>query len=284
MHAQSNARSAEALFTEALRSPNNRELLEELRLRANEILTLIEHSDRFGPSDEELSQIDEGWIATCYEAIYGALAVREVSGDVEEEFYATADDEESVGRAFGQSLMTIDREDIRRFEIGLVYLPSIVPAEEEELLKTPSARGAGPYALPLARVGLTPLSIFYATEGVSYLIERLVEQELLPIDNSILLDSNEVLVNNEPHEVLTWDLTIDEIRRLAVCNGVTAVGIYHWLVQVAQYRPYLFAGFKCAPVDRLAVRLSKSEKRFENLYQRWGFEDTHAEFEEVATR
>jgi hypothetical protein len=264
------ANSAETLFTEALKSPNNLELLEKVRLHADEILASMESSDQFGPSDDELSGIDHEWLAACY----NALANEKVFG-VEEEFYATADDEECVGRAFSEGLTTINREDIWQFET-FASLPDIEPEEVEELLKTPSAIGAGCLAEPLARVGLTPLSVFYGTEAVSYLIERLMDQELIPSDNAILLEADDLLVNEEHHDVLTWDLTIDEIRRLSVCNRETAVELYHWLIQVAQYRPYLFAGFKGDPAaESLAVRLSRSEKKFENLYPRWGFGHEH---------
>lgn len=271
------AKSPEALFTEALKSANNVELLEEVRLHAEEILTGIASSDRFGPSDDELSGIDDEWLAACYDA----LANEKVAG-VEEEFYATADDEKSVGLAFTQALMTIQREDIWQFET-FASLPDIEPEEVNELLETPSAQGAGCAAEPLARIGLTPLSIFYGTEAVAYLIERLMDQELVQVDSAILLEASDLLVNEEHHDVLTWDLTIDEIRRLSICNRETAVAIYHWLLQVAQYRPYIFAGFKSDPAaEGLAVRLSRSEMKFENLYQRWGFEHVPATCEEAA--
>lgn len=272
-------KSAEALFTEALMSTNNQELLEQVRLHADEILEAMAPSTQFGPSDEELNDIDDEWLGACY----NALAAGKVSEDVEEEFYATADDEESVGRAFTQALMTINRDDIRQFKTGLSSLPIIAPEDVEELLETPSAKGAGDYALPLARIGLTPLSVFYGTEAVSYLIERLMDQELVPRDNVILLEASDVLVNEEHHHVLTWDLTIDEIRRLSICNWETSVELYRWLIQVAQYRPYIFAGFKGDPAsDGGGVRLSPDEMKFENLYQRWGVEQVRARVEETA--
>lgn len=272
------AKSAEALFTEALKSANNLELLEQVGLHAEEILAVMESSDQFGPSDDELSSIDDEWLAVCY----NALANKKVS-EVEEEFYATADDEESVGRAFSQALLTINRDDIRNFDT-FKSLPGIEPAEAMELLQTPSAQGAGSDAEPLARIGLTPLSVFYGTEAVSYLIERLMDQELVPRDTVILLEAGDLLVNEEHHNVLTWDLTIDEIRRLSICNRDTAVELYRWLIQVAQYRPYIFVGFKSDPaVEGLAVRLSSSDMKFENLYQRWGFEHESATCEEAVT-
>jgi hypothetical protein len=266
-------RSAEALFTAAVKSRDDLELLEQVRLHAYEILAEMASATQFGPSDEELNDIDDEWLGACY----NALAARKITDDIAEEFYATADDEESVGRAFSEALMTINRADIRQFETGLASLPSIAPEEVEELLQTPSAKGAGDDAIPLARIGLTPLSVFYGTEAVSYLIERLMDQEFVPRDNVILLDVDDVLVNEERHDVLTWDLTIDEIQRLSICNQETSVQLYRWLIQVAQYKPYLFAGFKGDPAgDGGGVRLSPNDTRFENLYQRWGFEHVRA--------
>ena len=278
MSTKPSAKSAEALFTEALKSANHQKLLEQVGLHAKEILAAMAASDQFGPSDDELSGIDNEWLGACYNAL-----ANETVSEVEEEFYATADDEESVGTAFSQALMSINRDDIRNFKT-FNSLPSIEPAEAMELLQTPSAQGAGSDAEPLARVGLTPLSVFYGTEAVSYLIERLMYQELVPRDNTILLEAHDLLVNEEHHDVLTWDLTIDEIRRLSVCNQETAVELYHWLVQVAQYRPYIFAGFKGDPAaEGSAVRLCATEKKFEDLYQRWGFEQVAASVEEAAT-
>lgn len=266
----------ESLFTEALRSPNNLEILERVRSHAKDILAGLESSEHFGPSDEELCGIDEAWLAACYDALAVAL-----SPDTEDGFYATAADEESVGRAFGEALMTVDREEIQLLKT-LSSLPAVEREEEQELLRTPSSKGAGLYAVPLARVGLTPLSIFHATEAVSYLIERLVDQQLLPAEPSILLSEADVLVDEVHHDVLTWALVVDEIRRLSVCNLETAVEIYRWLIQVAQYRPYVFSGFKCDPADwGQAVCLTNSELRFDDLYKRWGFENVKAL--EVAT-
>jgi hypothetical protein len=271
--------SAESLFREALRSPNNLDLLERVRIHAGDILAGLESPDEFGPSDDELSDIDEAWLAACYDA----LAVSKLSLDVEEEFYATGGDEESVGRAFSQGLMTVDRKDIQRFD-SLASLPPVEREEQEELLSTPSAKGAGSYALPLARVGLTPLSMFYATESVSYLIERLVDQDLLPVRTSILFRNTDVLVDEAEHEVLTWDLVVDEIRRLSVCNSETAIGIYQWLIQVAQYRRFVFSGVECDPAEGgRAVRLTSSEVRFDNLYQRWGLEKVKPVFESAVS-
>jgi len=266
-------RSAEALFTEALKSRNDPELLKQIRFHADEILAEMASATQFGPSDEELNDIDDEWLGACY----NALAAEKITDDVTEEFYATADDEESVGRAFSQALMTINRADIRQFETDLASLPSIAPEEVEELLQTPSAKGAGYDAIPLARIGLTPLSVYYGTEAVSYLIQRLMDQELVPRDKAILLHAEDVLVDEERHEVLTWELTIDEIQRLSICSHETSVQLYRWLIQVAQYKPYLFAGFKSDPADDGGgVRLYANDARFENLYQRWGFEQVRA--------
>lgn len=266
-------RSAEALFTEALKSRNDLQLLEQIRFHADLILAEMASAIQFGPSDEELNDIDDEWLGACY----NALAAEKMIDDVTEEFYATADDEESVGRAFSQGLMTINRADIRQFKSDLAFLPSIAPEEVEELLQTPSAKGAGYDAIPLARIGLTPLSVYYGTEAVSYLIQRLMDQDLVPRDDVIFLGADEVLVDEERHEVLTWELTIDEIQRLSICSHETSVQLYRWLIQVAQYKPYLFAGFKSDPAgDGGGVRLYANDTRFENLYQRWGFEQVRA--------
>ena len=268
MSAKVTVPSAESLFTEALRSPDNPEILEKIQTRREEILEALENADRFLLLDEELNSIDNAWLGKCYEALGVAPLVSKDEG----EFYATADAEESLGRAFSEGLMTIGREDIQGF-LTLAVLPRIHLEEALELLRTPAAVGAGDYSIPLARVGLTPLSMFYATEAVSYLIERLVNQELVPSEPQILLEEENVLVNRDSHEILTWGLVVDEIQRLSVCEFETAVGVYRWLVQVAQYRPYLFSGFKCSPAKKgQAVALTGTEIRFENLYQRWGFE------------
>lgn len=271
------AKSAEALLTEALKSANNQELLEQVRLHADEILAGIARSDQFGPEDDELVDLDNEWLARCYNAL-----TNEKVSESEEEFYATADDEESVGKAYSQALMAIDRDDIRRLQ-GFESLPAIDEAEAAELLETPAAQGAGSDAEPLARVGLTPLSVFYGTEAVSYLIERLIDQELIPRDNTILLKDGDLLVNDEHHDVLSWTLLTDEVRRVAVCDRETAVELYRWLIQVAQYRPYIFAGFEAEPVAQgAAVRLSAIDNKFANLYQRWGIGHVQVPTEEAA--
>src|SRR5262249_12201220 len=143
-----------------------------------------------------------------------------------------------------------------------------------DLLSTPAVRAALPFSRYLAESGLTPLSIFYAMDGVSYLIERLIKQGRINRTAHVILAEETVSVDQREHEVLTLDLIIDEIGEVSACGGETARGIYKWLIQVAQYKPFLFPGFRCEPArDGNGVHLFTTPMSFENLFQRWGLDD-----------
>lgn len=183
--------------------------------------------------------------------------------------------EEEIGKAFKDYLVNGLPYELRYFERLVVCFPYVDEEEETEALHSPSSRTGGSAARPLAKFGLTPLSIFYALDGIGYLIERLIEQNLIPNleDAPVILGDSFVTVNNLEHPVLTHDLVVGEVKRMASCEDMIALEIYQWIVQVGQIKNYLFAnyGFKCESVKindgQMAIKISPL--KIEKLSMRW---------------
>lgn len=271
----------EVLFTKALRSQGDRSLLREIERNADQILVAMELSVEFGPTEEELKCIDPSWLAEIYYALSG---VREDIVPGETAFWATADREESIGLAFKNALIPGLSERLKHFETGLRAVPRVASDEIEYLLSTPAASAARPVSEYLAERGLTPLSIFHAIDGVSYLLERLAEQDLIGRGGDIVLDEEMVRVDEKESDVLNLGLVIDEIGQVAACEEETAREVYKWLIQVAQYKPFLFPGFRSQPSrGGKGVHLTGTHLSFEDLFQRWGLGDENGLHERVAS-
>ena len=123
-----------------------------------------------------------------------------------------------------------------------------------------------PYSEQLVTYGLTPLKIFYATEAVGSLLDRLMRHGVLeerPL--MIALDAHAVLDGGAFRD---RHLLVKEIENVAECSEGMARMVLSWLFEVAQYKPFLFIGFEAEP--RKAIRLSRSPVRYDNLYERWG--------------
>jgi RNA polymerase sigma factor (sigma-70 family) len=260
-----------------LKSPGDKELLGQVRERADEVLAALENSESFGLSEDEMRRVDPLWVAEVYEAMAAAAYTRSENFEAAEALlYANQKEEASIGAAFKETLLADLPEYLQYIE---KWFPQSVPLVDEEerreLMEEPSVRAGMPYTERLIPYGVTPLIVFYATEAVSSLLDRLMRYEMINSDASVALEMNRVEVDGRDSDHLSVDLLVDEIEKVSECNEGIARALYSWSVQTAQYKPFLFSGYQASPRGE-GVSLARTEEIYDNLFQRWGLQNNIA--------
>lgn len=264
------------LLERVLKSPGNKELLAQVREQAADVLSALENSESFGLSEDEVRNLDPLWVAEVYEAMAAAAPSQEGANfeAAEALFLANQDEEASIGVAFRDTLLVGLPDTLRHIERWFpASTPRVDEDERRELMEEPSVRAGMPYSGPLVIYGVTPLTVFYATEAVSSLIDRLMRYEVIHPDTSVTLDMNRVVVGGRTHDEMSVCALVNEIRDVSECSEAVAGGLYSWSIQTAQYKPFLFRGFHASPLGE-GVSLTSTKEVHDNLYQRWGLLQT----------
>lgn len=271
MKPQSDLTSPHDLLERVLKSPGNEELLGQVRERADAVLAALENSESFGLSEEEMREVDPLWVAEVYEAMTAAAPRGGENSEASETlFRANQEEEASIGAAFRETLLADLPEYLRHIERWFpASTPQVDEDERRELMQEPSVQAGMPCSEPLIPYGVTPLTVFYATEAVSSLLDRLMAYEMINSDATVELEMNRVKVNGRDTDLLSADELVDEIRDVSECDGTVARGLYCWSIQTAQYKPFLFSGFRASP-QREGVSLARTEEIYDDLYQQWG--------------
>lgn len=258
------------LLETVLASPGNKELLDEVRARATEI---IEHLDEMGSLadwEQPVFKNHPEWVAEVLAAIAGEDELStEDEETIEALFEANASDESAVGYAFKEGLLQGLPEHLADLGGWLKSVPPISKDEWEELLQTPAVQAALPPAERLAPFGVSPLTVFYATEAISGLTERLAARHLGFLHTPIILDPSALPARARFGFVLPSDAVLREIQQMAECSRALADVLYPWLTAVAQFKPFVFRHFQASPVET-AVRLTRIPTEHHDLYVRWG--------------
>jgi RNA polymerase sigma factor (sigma-70 family) len=257
------------LLKKAFRSPNDYEILQQVRQRSDEVLKALEDEEALGISDEEVESLDPLWVAEIYEAIAANFEPPpEDAETIQALLDANAQEEYSIGLAYHQALMQDLPDELQRLEKRFTQLPKVGREEREELLATPAARAAMPYSEGPAAYGVTPLTVFYATEAVSSVLERLKRYGMLD-DKPLTIGRDRVIPYGKSGKTINARSLSKEIASMAYCREDVANAVFPWLIEVAHYKPFLFSGFKAYAVEK-DIRLYATEKRYDNLFQRWG--------------
>jgi DNA-directed RNA polymerase specialized sigma24 family protein len=259
------------LLERVLKSPGNEELLGQVRERADEVLAALENSEFLGLSEGEMQSVDPLWVAEVYEAMAAPTPREEENFEAADAlFRANQYEEASIGAAFRETLLADLPEYLCHIEKWLSPLaPQVDEKEWRELMAEPSVQAGLPCTERLVPYGVTPLTVFYATEAVSSLLDRLMRYEMINADASVGLEMNRVEVDGRDSELLSVDALVDEIQDVSECSGVVAQALYSWSVLAAQYKPFLFSGFRASPQGE-GVSLARTEEVYDDLYQRWG--------------
>lgn len=256
------------LLKKVMTSPKNNDLLREVRARANEILNYLDDPKSAETFEEQIRECDQEWLMEIYSALAEEeeelspedLAVRESL------FKANREHEITIGYAFKESLMADLPLVLQDFRHWFANLPEVEKDEQRRLHNDPVVQAGLPYSEQLIPYGLTPLSIFYSTEAISMLADRLMRYEVVKSDDLVIR-----AVIETPHEEGFYRTVLHEVANTVECSEWVAVPLLRWLVEVAGFKPFLFNGFEAKAAGAHAVFLVRSSSVDDNLYRRWSF-------------
>lgn len=254
----------------ALGSPNDRQLLKNISVHAEEILQALELTD--APTIEQgFDSLPPDWVADVYQTLFEAVAIKDVEAELlaAEAWEAHEGEDIAIGRAFRETLLA-DLTDDLRYPAQVGSLPKIDERELVRLGRAPDVMEGKPESEWWLMHGIRPVTVFYATEAVSGLLNRYVRRGRLPAP-VILGDDSLVKIGDETKSFTLSSLLKEEISSRAECSPEIASALYWWMLQVAQRKSWLFAGFEAEPEPGgLTLRLKCSAEQFEEIYQRWG--------------
>lgn len=253
------------LFKQAVFSPGNEMLLKEIEDRAVEVAASLDAPDAIDIPDSVLRNIDPLWIARLYEALAKADESEEQLA-APELFYAHADAEHEIGRAYKESLIPGLPPYLADLAGWLVRVPEVEEDEMADILRSPAAVGAQPLSVGLARYGVTALTVLEATDAISRLVERCRRTGRLSTTEPVRLSHTGL----GEGDFINGELLAKEISLVSVCREPTAHVLLEWSVGVAQFKQYLFSGFVAEPERGNAVLLVPTEGKMNDLHQRWG--------------
>lgn len=257
------------LLAQVLKAPGDMNMLQQLRDRSDEVLAALEIDDSPLLGKDESIVLEADWLAAVYEALSGtARLTPEDAAALDALFSANVAEQRSVGSAFKEVLWADLPSDVRDLELWFTETPRVDSKQMEELLMQPSVEGGMPATNIFALYGLTPMTLFYATEAVSSALERLQDYGIIYSASPIWLSPDRVQALGDREDLLKPESLIAEIRLATKSEEPTARSLYLWLLQVAQYKPGLFEGFHAEREDE-GVRLDRVAERTENLYERW---------------
>src|ERR1035441_470346 len=262
-------RSAAAeLLRRTLYSPGNEELLSNLKASAKEVLAVIESADITLSTGTEPDGL---WIARVYEALAGATEAPPTPQQLEIEqalLEMERTDLAAIGKAFVETLLPDLPITLTRFSELFANAPRVGAEEVALLSNEPDVRAAFPNSADLALFGIRPLSVFYASEAVANLFDRLLRYGLIE-ESDLFLSSKESDTYAPFLAKRNLDVSIDrEIAHMTDCSVQTSAILLKWLIAVSEYKPFVFGGFE-AELKRGGVLLKRYPKTFANLYERW---------------
>lgn len=257
------------LLSEVLKAPGDVEMLQQLRDRSDEVLAALEIDDSALLQEDGSVVLEADWLADVYQALAGAAKLApEEEIAAEALFNANVEEQRSVGSAFREVLWADLPAELRDLELWFRETPRVNSKQLDELLAQPSVEGGMPATNILALYGLTPMTLFYATESVSSALERLQDYVMIDQESFLWLGPDSVEAQGKREDLLTPESLIAEIRLGTKTDEPTARSLYVWLLHLAQYKPTLFEGFE-AEWQGEGVRLKQTTDKIENLYERW---------------
>lgn len=131
--------------------------------------------------------------------------------------------------------------------------PAVEAEEREFLLREPAfmaavEKNSAELVTPLADYGLTPRSIYLAASGISMLIDRLADRQMLQTLPYVRLNLNQSPSPLEEGKksipnTLAPETAVGEVGRMARCSERVAGRLYRWLVGVSPQVKQLLPGF-----------------------------------------
>lgn len=260
-----------SLLKTALQSRNDREVLKDLSNHAEEVLQALEVTDdpTIGQSFDDLPP---EWVADVYQTLFEAMASKDLESELvaSEAWEAHEGEDSAIGRAFREALLA-DLPDDLRFPSQVRSLVEIGDAEQVRLGRAPDVVEGKPESEWWLKYGIRPVTVFYAQEAVSGLLNRYLRRGRLAEAPIVLSDESPIIIGDGQNRRALSDLLREEISCRAECSPEIAAALYSWLLQVGQRKSWLFAGFEATSgPGGTTLRLTCTAERFERVYQKWG--------------
>jgi len=274
------ATSAMDILKRTLETPNEEALLTEVRLKAKEILRQMTSPDLQAP-ELDVEGLSAEWVAKVYQALFeGAAPESQETYDaeaVQELFAVHGKKDVAIGEAF-RSLVAGLPAALSKANL-FSNLPHIPKDEERLLRQAPDVQASWSDCASFLPYGIRPLKVFYATQAVSGLGQRLLELKF--IDESRLILGEEIrFVDDRGQRQNLEDLMLLEIRQTSEINEGTSRALYSWMIQTAQYRPYIFKGFQVQVRPRsqsVGLIQDSNEAASGDVTRRWGIQEVAAQ-------
>lgn len=274
-----------ALLVKVLSTPDDENALKQVAAHRKDVLHYLESAE----ADETLDLLDRepkpAWVARVFETLAGPVTVPdEEKAIIDALFSATKGREQELGMIFRTVLLPSLPVDLLRFDYWfhgvsviddklhsyLINRPVVKAALSDENLenpKDPIHSRVMDFVFDQVKHGLTPLTLFYAIESVSGLIEEAIFNRELSEDAEFRLIYEASSLSAQPHP-LSAEALLEEIEERCNCARVVAQGLLIWLIEVARYKPLLFRWFASSPLKN-GVSLSFTGQSNRNLYERW---------------
>lgn len=256
------------LIDKLLANPGDREVLEELR--ANSAAAL----DYFADSEDSIDEarwesLDPAWVAQ----IYTVLAESDGHSSEDQETLeamarASESDEARVGEAFVGALLPNLPSDLKRFNhwLGAGSVAKVAKEDVKDLRATPSVQAAGEAGEALAKLGLTPLTLYYATDAFGSLLERTMEERnVQAVDIKFGKDVRDIEL---VPAIVSREALVEEIQQMTGLDQARCENLLSWTVRAARHLPHLAYGLKASALGD-GLEVERDDREFPSVTERW---------------
>lgn len=174
-----------------------------------------------------------------------------------------------IARTFKETLMDGLHSYLRDMHKYFHALCPVALEEREKLYqeKKEEIDAGMPYSGDLLLYGLTPVTIFFASEAIAGFIERFLCPGVLNEELPHISRTSNTFV--EAHQGI-HSMIMREIVRVAKCDSESAVKILDWFIDILPHKPYFFRGFYArATEDEIIFNFVQPHERGKTLQERW---------------
>lgn len=261
------------LLHQALLRPEADDLLEQIRLRAEEVVSRLEETDE---NDEVIERADPAAATAVLEALAEGLGYEADWIEPEEgpsPFFLEAQTQnEEVGRNLAELLDAVLGPARRRLE-DLAELPELKADVWRHLLDEPDVEAmlaASPRLEWLVRRGITPTVILRAANAVGLEAWRAQQEGIIPGETALVLSREGELSAATGGGILSPDVLVEEISESAGVGPQAARALLHCIRELLKESPHLAWGHRAEMRDKLVLvpaptmRDATMQQRFEH--------------------
>lgn len=179
-----------------------------------------------------------------------------------------------IGRAFANALIpSIQNGAVGLIELCAAHLKLIPDSSKKILMREPDTQAGGPSTDAIVAYGLTPIHIVLAADAIALWVERAIDAGFFPENRVVLRYNNDLSAIATPgcHSGFTIYDVVSEISGFAEITPITSGILFHWLIDIAEFLPYIFVGFLATKTKNGEVLLTQlpENQQQKDLFTRW---------------